>query len=81
VAANGGVYQVYIKSNRENKICLIGSLGTDINTLTDPMRAELQKMVDRIVSWLELTLQNGREKGLFHFSMQPGKWRSAYWPR
>ncbi len=63
--------KVYIKSNRENKICLIGSLGTDINTLTDPMRTELQKMVDRIVSWLELTLQNGREKGLFHFSMPP----------
>jgi AcrR family transcriptional regulator len=60
--------KIYLKSNRENKICLIGSLGTDINTLSDPMRIELQKMVDRIVGWLEAILQSGREKGLFRFS-------------
>jgi len=63
--------KIYLKSNRENKICLIGSLGTDINTLTDSMRSELQKMVDRIVGWLEASLQNGREKGLFQFKIQP----------
>lgn len=61
--------KIYLKSNRENKICLIGSLGTDINTLSDPMRVELQKMVDRIVSWLESILQSGREKGLFQFKI------------
>jgi len=61
--------KIYLKSNRENKICLIGSLGTDINTLNDPMRLELQKMVDRIVGWLESILQSGREKGLFRFNI------------
>jgi TetR/AcrR family transcriptional regulator, transcriptional repressor for nem operon len=61
--------KLYLKSNRENKICLIGSLGTDINTLSDPMRNELQNMVDRIVSWLETTLEKGREKGLFQFNI------------
>ncbi len=59
--------KIYLKSNRENKICLIGSLGTDINTLSDPMRVELQKMVDRIINWLESILHSGREKGLFQF--------------
>ncbi len=61
--------KIYLKSNRENKICLIGSLGTDINTLSDPMRIELQKMVDRIILWLESILQSGREKGLFNFNI------------
>lgn len=61
--------KIYMKSNRENKICLIGSLGTDVNTLSEPMHSELQKMVDRIISWLETTLQNGREKGLFQFNI------------
>ena len=61
--------KIYLKSNRENKICLIGSLGTDINTLNDPMRFELQKMVDRIVSWLETILQSGREKEFFQFNI------------
>lgn len=59
--------KIYLKSNRENKICLIGSLGTDINTLSEPMRAELQKMVGRIVNWLEAALETGRSKGLFSF--------------
>jgi AcrR family transcriptional regulator len=59
--------KIYLKSNRDNKICLIGSLGTDINTLSDPMRIELQKMVDRIINWMEITLEKGREKGLFQF--------------
>jgi hypothetical protein len=61
--------KIYLKSNRENKICLIGSLGTDINTLSDPMRVELQKMVERILGWMELTLEKGREKGLFQFEI------------
>ena len=61
--------KIYLKSNRENKICLIGSLGTDINTLSDPMRIELQKMVDRIIYWLTSVLQSGREKGLFQFNI------------
>ena len=61
--------KIYLKSNRENKICIIGSLGTDINTLGDPMRTELQKMVDRIIDWLENTLEKGREKGLFQYNI------------
>lgn len=59
--------KIYLKSNRENKICLIGSLGTDINTLSEPMKNELQKMVDRIVGWLETTLESGKAKGIFEF--------------
>jgi AcrR family transcriptional regulator len=59
--------KIYLKSNRENKICIIGSLGTDVNTLSEPMQQELQKMVDRILSWLEETLGNGKQKHLFQF--------------
>lgn len=60
--------KIYLKSNRENKICLIGSLGTDINTLSEPMKTELHKMVEHITEWLENTLEKGREKELFSFS-------------
>jgi AcrR family transcriptional regulator len=59
--------KLYMKSNRENKICIIGSLGTDINTLSEPMQQELQKMVERILSWLTETLEKGKQKGLFQF--------------
>lgn len=60
--------KIYLKSNRENKICLIGSLGTDINTLSDHMKTELHKMVEHITEWLESILEKGREKDLFSFS-------------
>jgi AcrR family transcriptional regulator len=59
--------KLYLKSNRENKICIIGSLGTDVNTLSEPMQQELQKMVDHILSWLTETLEKGNQKGLFQF--------------
>lgn len=59
--------KIYLKSNRESKICIIGSLGTDVNTLSEPMQQELQKMVDRILQWLAETLERGRQKGLFQF--------------
>lgn len=60
--------KIYLKSNRENKICLIGSLGTDINTLSEPMKTELHKMVEHITDWLESILEKGRDKELFSFS-------------
>lgn len=59
--------KIYLKSNRENKICIIGSLGTDINTLSLPIQQELTKMVDHIVGWIERILENGLAKGLFQF--------------
>lgn len=59
--------KIYLKSSRESKICIIGSLGTDVNTLSEPMQQELQKMVERILSWLTETLENGRQKELFQF--------------
>jgi len=59
--------KIYLKSSRDSKICLIGSLGTDVNTLSEPMQMELQKMVERILTWLTETLENGSQKGLFQF--------------
>jgi TetR/AcrR family transcriptional regulator, transcriptional repressor for nem operon len=59
--------KLYLKSSRENKICIIGSLGTDINTLSEPMQQELQKMVERILDWLGETLESGKQNGLFQF--------------
>lgn len=61
--------KIYLKSNRENKVCLIGSLGTDINTLSEPIQMELTKMVDRIIIWMEKLLRSGKEKGLFQFKI------------
>lgn len=60
--------KIYTKSNREEKICLLGSLGPDFNTLSEVTKRELQKMSTKIVNWLSDILDSGRKKGLFGFN-------------
>jgi TetR/AcrR family transcriptional repressor of nem operon len=59
--------KIYVRSNRESKVCLIGSLGPDFNTLNETMQHELRKMIEMIIYWLADNLTKGREKKLFAF--------------
>ncbi|MEZ5106720.1 MAG: TetR/AcrR family transcriptional regulator [Draconibacterium sp.] len=59
--------KVYIKSNREQKKCLVGSLSPDYVTLSDTTKSELKRMIDIILRWLTGLLESGKEKGMFDF--------------
>ena len=59
--------KIYVKNNREQKICVVGSLGPDFNTLPEASQIELKNMTNRIIQWLSNILESGREKGLFIF--------------
>tara|TARA_R110002050_G_scaffold66296_1_gene143115 strand:+ start:21633 stop:22169 length:537 start_codon:yes stop_codon:yes gene_type:complete len=59
--------RIYAKSNREQKICVIGSLGPDFNTLPEASQAELKQMTNRILQWLSSILETGRNSGIFSF--------------
>jgi TetR/AcrR family transcriptional regulator, transcriptional repressor for nem operon len=63
--------KIYTKSNREQKLCIVGSLGPDYNTLSDSTRAELKRMTELIIDWLTATLASGREKKIFSFGENP----------
>ncbi len=63
--------KIYIKSHREQKVCLVGSLSPDYETLNETTKTELNKMVDLILRWLAETLTAGKQKGLFAFSDSP----------
>jgi TetR/AcrR family transcriptional regulator, transcriptional repressor for nem operon len=60
--------KIYAKSNREEKICLFGSLGSDFQTLSEATQVELQKMMDLIITWLADILETGKTKGFFKFN-------------
>jgi AcrR family transcriptional regulator len=60
--------KIYIKSNRERKKCLVGSLSPDFNTLDESTQKELKRMVELILNWLSKLLASGKEKGIFAFS-------------
>ena len=64
-------FKVYAKTNRDEKICLIGSLSPDFNTLSEMTQHELKKMLNIIVNWLSGILKSGRKKGLFKFDGEP----------
>lgn len=63
--------KIYTKSHREQKRCIVGSLGPDINSLSENTVAELRRISEIILKWLTTTLTSGREKGLFAFTEEP----------
>lgn len=63
--------KIYTKSHREKKLCIIGSLGPDFNTLNETTRIELKKMTDVILKWLTDLLAKGKELNVFAFEEEP----------
>jgi len=63
--------KIYIKSQREQKLCIIGSLGPDFNTLNVTTKTELVRMTEIILKWLTDILTSGKEKNLFVFNEEP----------
>lgn len=63
--------KIYVKSHREQKICIVGSLGTDYNSLSETTRSELIRMTDIILNWLSNLLSTGRQKNIFTFQEEP----------
>jgi TetR/AcrR family transcriptional repressor of nem operon len=63
--------KIYIKSHREQKLCIVGSLGPDFNTLNESTKTELKRMTSIILKWLTDILNTGKEKNLFVFKDEP----------
>ena len=63
--------KIYIKSHREQRLCIIGSLGPDFNTLSETTKAELKRMTEIILKWLTDLLTIGRGKKVFVFKEDP----------
>lgn len=59
--------KIYIKSQRERKLCIVGALSPDIETLFPTTQVEVTKMVDLILNWLIEVLTEGKKQGVFHF--------------
>lgn len=55
----------------QGKICLIGSVCTDYNTLPETARAKLAELVELVLALVEKVLKEGRKKGELHFSETP----------
>ncbi|HSO13613.1 MAG TPA: TetR/AcrR family transcriptional regulator [Anaerolineales bacterium] len=53
------------------KICLVGSLEAEFNSIPAGLQAEVQLLHKEMLDWLRVTLAAGRDAGVFHFNGEP----------
>jgi len=52
----------------KGKVCLAGSLETEFNAIPDSLREQTQALTREMLAWLQATLDEGREAGVFQFN-------------
>lgn len=62
---------VQTQIKKENKVCIVGSLATDLNTLDESIKTELQGFAKIVITWLTEVLIEGKELNIFDFEMAP----------
>src|SRR5512138_1606199 len=61
-------FSIYTDTRADNgKVCLAGSLETEFNSLPDSVREQTEALTHELLAWLRTTLNEGREKDVFHF--------------
>jgi TetR/AcrR family transcriptional regulator, transcriptional repressor for nem operon len=55
----------------QGKVCLVGSMEAEFNSIPDGLRADVEGMHEDLLTWLEATLSEGREAGVFKFNGEP----------
>ncbi|GAA0881871.1 autorepressor PsrA [Sphingobacterium siyangense subsp. cladoniae] len=62
---------IYLDIKYENKVCLVGSLSTDFNTLDIAIKNKLKEYSDVMLDWVCDFLNEGKKLGTFHFNEAP----------
>jgi len=65
-----GIY-THLRADK-GRVCLAGSLETDFNAIPDSLREQTQSMTREMLTWLQATLKEGREVGVFQFKGEAG---------
>jgi AcrR family transcriptional regulator len=55
----------------QGKVCLVGSMEAEFNSIPGALREEIQALHLELLTWLEATLAEGRQAGVFHFEGDP----------
>lgn len=55
----------------KGKVCLVGSMEAEFNSIPSALQEEVQALHKELLAWLEVTLAEGREAGVFHFNGEP----------
>jgi TetR/AcrR family transcriptional regulator, transcriptional repressor for nem operon len=65
-------FRIYSNARADNgKVCLAGSLETEFNSLPESLRKQTQALTRELLDWLQATLSEGKDAGVFHFAGEP----------
>ena len=67
-------FSIYTNTRADNgKVCLAGSLETEFNSLPISLQEQTEMLTRELLAWLQATLHEGREAGVFHFGGDPAR--------
>jgi AcrR family transcriptional regulator len=65
-------FSIYIDTRADDgKVCLAGSLETEFKSLPVSVREQTEALTRELLVWLQTTLTEGRDAGVFHFGGEP----------
>ncbi len=64
-----GFFSIYSQIKSEDKVCLVGSLATDFNTIDENVKEQLILFSDQILDWVTEILKEGKGMHVFNFQM------------
>jgi len=59
----------YGTTRAEERICIVGSLASDLHTLEPAIEQELKQFAAEVLQWMEEVLQQGLDTGVFTFTL------------
>jgi TetR/AcrR family transcriptional repressor of nem operon len=66
-----GLFEATLSDGKCDKACLFAMLGAELSTLDSPAAAAVRRFYDDSETRLARVLEEGREKGQFHFKGEP----------
>jgi len=60
-------FAIYKDIKKQNRICIVGSLSTDFNTLEPAVQEKLQEFSEHMIAWVSHFLKEGKTAGTFNF--------------
>lgn len=64
-------FSIYEENHRDDRVCLVGALATDLHTLEPEIQEEFRKLADNILKWVTEILKEGKEEKIFYFVTTP----------
>jgi len=65
-------FSIYTDTRADKgKVCLVGSMEAEFNSVPEALQEEVKALHKEMLKWLEATLGEGREAGVFQFNGEP----------